>query len=153
MGVDPIALAHNGILRWHSFIAGERSLAAMGGWAVLSFGLILGFKHATEADHVVAVSSIVSEHRKIAKVALVGGLWGLGDTLTLVAVGVVVLTLGITIPERISQYLEFGVGLMIIGLSWTSLSRILRRPADLHVHTHSSRDGNTRTYSLSRAPH
>ena len=136
LGVDPIVLAHTGLLRWHSVVSGERSLASMGGWAVLMFGLILGFKHATEADHVVAVSSIVSEHRKIAKVALVGGLWGIGHTLTLVAVGIVVLTLGIAVPERVSQYLEFGVGLMIIGLSGTALSRIIRRPADLHVHTH-----------------
>lgn len=136
MGADPIALAHNGLLRWHSVVSGERSLASMGGWAVLTFGLILGFKHATEADHVVAVSSIVSEHRRIVKVAVVGGLWGLGHTLTLVAVGIVVLMLGIAIPERISQYLELGVGLMIIGLSGTALSRIRRRPTDLLVHTH-----------------
>jgi ABC-type nickel/cobalt efflux system permease component RcnA len=136
MGVDPIAFAHNGLLRWHAVKSGTRSLASMGSWAVLAFGLILGFKHATEADHVVAVSSIVSEHRKILKVALIGGLWGLGHTLTLVAVGMVVLMLGVAIPERISQYLEFGVGLMIIGLSGTALRRILRRPTDLHVHTH-----------------
>ena len=136
MGVDPIAFAHNGLLRWHAIKSGTRSLASMGSWAVLAFGLILGFKHATEADHVVAVSSIVSEHRKILKVALIGGLWGLGHTLTLVSVGMVVLMLGVAIPERISQYLEFGVGLMIIGLSGTALRRILRRPTDLHVHTH-----------------
>ncbi len=136
MGADPIAFAQWGLLRWRSVVSGERSLASMGGWAVLGFGLILGFKHATEADHVVAVSSIVSEHRKIVKVALVGGLWGLGHTVMLVAVGIVVLMLGIAIPERVSRYLEFGVGLMIIGLSGAALTRALRRRSDLHVHTH-----------------
>jgi ABC-type nickel/cobalt efflux system permease component RcnA len=44
--------------------------------------------------------------------------------------------LGVAIPERISQYLEFGVGLMIIGLSGTALRRIFHRPTDLHVQTH-----------------
>lgn len=134
--IHPVALAQHGLERWHSFVSGERPLASMGAWAVLGFGLILGFKHATEADHVVAVSSIVSEHRKIVKVALVGGLWGLGHTLTLVAVGTFVLLLGIAIPERVSQYLEFGVGLMIIGLSGTALARALRRRSNLHAHTH-----------------
>src|SRR5271156_1451857 len=123
-------------MAFHCFRPNIAFLHAMGSWAVLAFGLILGFKHATEADHVIAVSSIVSEHRKILKVALIGGLWGLGHTLTLVAVGMVVLLLGVAIPERISQYLEFGVGLMIIGLSGTALRRILRRPTDLHVHAH-----------------
>ncbi|MBV9771924.1 MAG: sulfite exporter TauE/SafE family protein [Bryobacterales bacterium] len=140
IGADPIVLAHEGLRRWHAIVSGEETLARLGtsagAWAVVIFGLILGFKHVTEADHVVAVSSIVSEHREIAKVALVGGLWGLGHTLTLVSVGVVVLLLGIAIPERISQYLEFAVGLMIIGLSGTALSRVLRRRGDLHVHIH-----------------
>jgi nickel/cobalt transporter (NicO) family protein len=136
MDVNPIAIAQSAFLRWHSIAFGQTSIFSMGSWAVLAFGLILGFKHATEADHVMAVSTIVSEHRNLVKVAVVGGLWGLGHTLTLVAIGIVVLMLGVAIPERISQYLEFGVGLMIIGLSGTALRRIFRRPTDLHVHTH-----------------
>jgi nickel/cobalt transporter (NicO) family protein len=136
MGVNPVAIAQSAFLRWHSIASGQTSIFSMGSWAVLAFGLILGFKHATEADHVMAVSTIVSEHRNLVKVAVVGGLWGLGHTLTLVAIGIVVLMLGVAIPDRISQYLEFGVGLMIIGLSGTALHRILRRSTDLHVHTH-----------------
>jgi nickel/cobalt transporter (NicO) family protein len=136
MGVNPVAIAQSAFLRWHSIASGQTSIFSMGSWAVLAFGLILGFKHATEADHVMAVSTIVSEHRNLVKVAVVGGLWGLGHTLTLVAIGIVVLMLGVAIPERISQYLEFGVGLMIIGLSGTALRRIFRRPTDLHVQTH-----------------
>ncbi len=126
MGADPLALVQNALSRWHSVASGQQSLASLGGGAVLVFGLLLGLKHATEADHVMAVSSIVSEHRKLLKVAVVGGLWGLGHTLTLVFVGFFVLLLGIGIPERISQLLEFGVGLMIVGLSGTALYRLAR---------------------------
>jgi sulfite exporter TauE/SafE len=56
---------------------------------------------------------------------------------TLVVVGIVVLLLGVGIPENISQYLEFGVGIMIIFLSATALIRALRGRQDVHVHTHS----------------
>ncbi|MGI8960914.1 MAG: hypothetical protein ACR2IV_14355 [Bryobacteraceae bacterium] len=136
-GFDPMLFLQGALLKWQGAVSGERPLGSMGAWAVLMFGLILGLKHATEADHVVAVSSIVSEHRKIAKVALIGGLWGVGHTITLLAVGIVVLVLGISIPERISQYLEFGVGLMIIGLSGSALARAVRGRTDVHVHTHS----------------
>ena len=103
---------------------------------MLGLGLLLGFKHATEADHVVAVSNIVSEHRKISKVALVGGLWGLGHTAMLLAVGIVVLLLRIAVPERVANILEFGVALMIIALSGTALARALRGRRDVHVHKH-----------------
>jgi sulfite exporter TauE/SafE len=134
MGVNPIAMAQTAFLRWQSIASGQTSLFSMGSWAVLAFGLILGFKHATEADHVMAVSTIVSEHRNLVKVAVVGGLWGLGHTLMLVVVGIIVLLLGVGIPANISHYLEFGVGIMIIWLSAIALIRALHgRP---HVHTH-----------------
>ncbi len=136
MGLDPTPVLQHGLQEWHAVVTGQESLGSLGAWAVLAFGLILGFKHATEADHVIAVSSIVSEHRKIRKVAFIGGLWGLGHTLTLVIVGFFVLALGVVVPERISQYFEFAVGLMIIVLSGTALGRVLRGRADLHVHSH-----------------
>ncbi len=137
MGVNPVSFVQIGLVKWHAVLSGEKPLSSMGAFAVLIFGLILGFKHATEADHVIAVSTIVSEHRRITKEPLLGGLCGIGHTLTLVLVGVAVLLLGIVIPPRISQYLEFGVGLMIIGLSGTALARALRNRSDLHVHKHS----------------
>ena len=154
LGVDPIVLAHTGLLRWHSVVSGERSLASMGGWAVLMFGLILGFKHADRGRPCcgrIEYSQRASQNRKSSPRGRLVGTQG--HTLTLVAVGIVVLTLGIAVPERVSQYLEFGVGLMIIGLSGTALSRIIRRPADLHVHTHAHGTNSTLTYSLLRAPH
>jgi ABC-type nickel/cobalt efflux system permease component RcnA len=105
--------------------------------ALLGLGLVFGLKHATEIDHVVAVSSIVSEHRSIMRSVLVGGLWGVGHTASLIIVGIIVLALRVAIPERVSNWLEFCVALMIIGLGATALIRALRRRADVHIHQHS----------------
>jgi len=114
----------------------EQSLASLGGFALLGLGLVFGLKHATEADHVIAVSTIVSEQRNIFRAALVGGLWGIGHTASLLIVGAVVLVLRVAIPERVASWLEFGIALMIIGLGINVLVRALRRRGDVHVHRH-----------------
>ncbi len=140
-GFHATIFLQTGLAQLEAAASGQTSLASMGVLAVLSFGLILGMKHATEVDHVIAVSNIVSEHRKLSKVALVGGLWGIGHTLTLVLVGFVVLLLGVSVPQRTSQYLEFCVGLMIIGLSVAALVRVLRGQGNVHAHIHSHKHG------------
>jgi ABC-type nickel/cobalt efflux system permease component RcnA len=104
-------------------------------FALLSLGLVFGLKHATEVDHVVAVSTIVSEQRKLLRSAFIGGLWGVGHTASLVVVGVVVLAFRVAIPEHIANWLEFGVALMIISLGASALVRALRR-GDVHIHQH-----------------
>ncbi|HUS12225.1 MAG TPA: hypothetical protein VMZ30_17295, partial [Pyrinomonadaceae bacterium] len=114
----------------------EPSIASVGILALLGLGLVFGLKHATEVDHVVAVSAIVSEHRSVFRSALVGGLWGVGHTTSLLVVGVVVLVFRAAIPAPVANWLEFGVALMIIGLGLVAMTRVLRRRADVHVHTH-----------------
>lgn len=104
--------------------------------AVLSIGLVFGLKHATEVDHVVAISTIVSRHKNIFHSALVGALWGAGHTASLLIVAAIVLTLRIAIPQRISGWLEFGVAVMIIALGISALRRALRKNAHVHVHQH-----------------
>ena len=112
-------------------------LRALNTFAVLGIGLLFGLKHATEVDHVVAVSTIVTQQRNVLRSALVGALWGAGHTASLLIVGIIVLALRIAIPESVSNWLEFGVALMIIGLGTAALWRSLRRRNDLHVHEHS----------------
>ncbi len=104
--------------------------------ATLGFGFLLGLKHATEADHLVAVSTIVSERRSIWHAARVGALWGVGHTASLLVGGFFVIALGVTIPARIANLLELAVALMIIFLGTRLLYVILRARPDLHVHAH-----------------
>lgn len=67
------------------------ALSATSGFAILGFGFLLGLKHATEADHLAAVSTIVTERRSLVGSAIIGGLWGLGHTISLFLAGVFVL--------------------------------------------------------------
>ena len=112
------------------------NLESLSTWAVLGIGLVFGLKHATEVDHVVAVSTIVSQHKNIFRSALVGAMWGVGHTASLLIVGAVVLLLRVAIPERVSSWLEFGVALMIIGLGISALWRALVRSTEVHLHQH-----------------
>jgi ABC-type nickel/cobalt efflux system permease component RcnA len=105
-------------------------------FAVLGIGLALGLKHATEVDHIVAVSTIVSEYRSLWRSVIVGALWGLGHTVSLVAVGVVAVAFRVAIPEGVTSWLEFGVAIMIIGLGVNALVRALRGPRHFHLHRH-----------------
>ena len=107
---------------------------------MLCVGFIYGLKHATEVDHIVAVSTILSEHQRLGRAALVGGLWGAGHTASLIAVGIVVLGLRVAIPESVASWLELGVALMIIGLGMAAFRSALRRRATVHIHRHSHGD-------------
>ena len=118
------------------------SLSAL---AILSIGLVFGLKHATEVDHVVAVSTIVSQHKNVLHSALVGALWGAGHTASLLVIAVIVLSLRVAIPERVSDWLEFGVAVMIVCLGITALRRALRKNPDVHVHQH-NHDGLSHTH-------
>ncbi len=111
----------------------------------LALGFVLGLKHATEADHLVAVTTIVSEQRSIVRSALIGALWGVGHTASLLLAGVLVLVIGVTIPASVASLLEFSVALMIIFLGTRILYLVLRRQRRVHVHTH-SHDGSTHTH-------
>jgi ABC-type nickel/cobalt efflux system permease component RcnA len=121
------------------------SFTSVGVYALLGLGLVFGLKHATEVDHVVAVSTIVSEHRSVLRSALVGCLWGIGHTASLVIVGVLVMVFRIAIPPQVANWLEFGVALMIIVLGIMAVVRVLRRRADVHLHRH-SHDGQSHVH-------
>jgi ABC-type nickel/cobalt efflux system permease component RcnA len=111
----------------------------------LGLGFLLGLKHATEADHLVAVTTIVSEQRSVARSALVGATWGVGHTAALLAAGVVVILLEVTIPTRVAAALEFAVALMIVLLGSRVLYLALCKRRRVHVHAH-THDGHTHTH-------
>lgn len=114
-------------------------------FVVLSIGLVFGLKHATEVDHVVAISTIVSRHKNVFRSAVVGAFWGMGHTVSLLVIGAIVLSLRITIPEIVSNWLEFGVALMIIGLGVSALWRASRKNSEVHIHQH-KHDGVSHTH-------
>ena len=103
--------------------------------SLIVFGFGLGLKHAIEADHIAAVSTIVSERKSILSASLVGGLWGIGHTISLLVAGLAVLFLHFQISERLALILEFGVALMLIGLGLNVFRKLLFG-GKLHVHQH-----------------
>jgi len=121
------------------------TLGSVNLFAVLGIGLVFGLKHATEVDHVVAITTIVSRHKNVFRSAIVGALWGAGHTASLLLIGIIVLTLRVAIPERVSGWLEFGVALMIVGLGVSALWRATRKNREIHVHQH-SHDGLSHTH-------
>src|SRR6202171_5288136 len=96
------------------------------GLAILTIGFLLGMRHATDPDHVIAVSTIVSRERSILKAALIGILWGCGHTITIVAVGAAIILFGMAIPARVGLTMEFSVGLMLILLWVLNLTGVLK---------------------------
>jgi ABC-type nickel/cobalt efflux system permease component RcnA len=115
----------------------ETSFTLTGVLPLLGLGLVFGLKHATEVDHVVAISTIVSQNRNIFRSAMVGALWGIGHTAALLVTGIVVLSLRVTIPDRVSHWLEFAVAVMILALGTSALWRALRKRTEFHLHKHS----------------
>ncbi len=120
--------------------------------SILVLGFVLGMRHATDADHVVAVSTIVSRERRIRSAAWIGALWGAGHTLTILAVGAGIIVFTLVIPPRIGLSMELSVGLMLVLLGWINLRSFGRNsdtdapPAELAnatPHTHSKGDGHT----------
>ena len=89
---------------------------------IAGIGLVLGIRHSTDTDHVVAISTIVTRHRGLRGAALIGGLWGLGHTLTIFVVGCLIILCGVVIPPRVGLSMEFSVGLMLILLGLLNLT-------------------------------
>ncbi len=105
--------------------------------AAAVLGFLLGLKHATDADHVVAVTTIVAREREVRRAARVGALWGIGHSLTLFVVGGAIIAFRLVVPPRVGLAFEFCVALMLIGLGFSNL----RKGADAasgHAHPHTN---------------
>src|SRR5579863_7419373 len=99
-------------------------------------GFLLGMRHATDPDHVVAVSTIVARTRRLGVSWLLGGLWGLGHTLTIFAVGVLIIALKVEIPPRVGLGMEFAVGMVLVALGFLNLLGVRTWPFAAHRHSH-----------------
>jgi ABC-type nickel/cobalt efflux system permease component RcnA len=97
---------------------------------VAGLGVVLGMRHSTDPDHVVAVSTIVSKQRSIRHAALIGSLWGLGHTLTIFVVGSMIIVFGVVIPPRLGLSMEFSVALMLILLGVLNLTGVTQKITD-----------------------
>ena len=93
---------------------------------ILTFitSLMLGMRHATDSDHVVAVTAIASRERSVAKATWLGALWGIGHTLTLLLVGGAIIAFKITFTPRVGLSMEFTVAIMLIVLGLLNLFEI-----------------------------
>ena len=94
--------------------------------AIVFVGFFLGMRHATDPDHVIAVTTIVTRKNGIARAGLIGALWGLGHTFTIFVVGSAIILFKVAIPPRIGLSMEFAVGLMLILLGVLNLTGVLR---------------------------
>ena len=106
-------------------------------FSILALGFFLGMRHATDSDHVVAVTTIVSQQRKVGTAALTGISWGIGHSITLLIVGATIVLFGVVIPERLGMSLEFCVALMLVLLGLLNLRSSRRKQNDVHEHSHS----------------
>jgi high-affinity nickel-transport protein len=90
---------------------------------VLLLGVVLGMRHATDTDHVVAVTAIVTRRQSLAEALRIGALWGVGHSLTILVVGSAIILAGLVIPPRLELAMEFAVAMMLIGLGGWNLTR------------------------------
>jgi hypothetical protein len=119
---------------------------------VLVLGFFLGMRHATDADHVVAIATIVTRQQTTRAAAIAGLLWGVGHSLTVFVVGAAIILARIAIPDRVGAGLELSVGLMLIGLGVANIvaffnlqPAVWRRSgnglaAEVHTHAHGHGD-------------
>lgn len=109
-------------------------------FAVLLLGFLIGLRHALDADHLAAVSAIVSDKKSLLSSSIVGGLWGLGHTISLFVVGAFVVFLRVSISETLEGYLEAAVGMMLIVLGANVLRNVVRaHRIHSHAHEHNGR--------------
>ena len=116
--------------------------------SLLMLGFFLGMRHATDADHVIAVSTIVVRQRRVGAAAWIGALWGVGHTFTILAFGSAIILFGLVIPPRLGLTMEFSVALMLVLLGLLNLTGTLRWIQDslgtasgpFHSHAHSHDD-------------
>jgi high-affinity nickel permease len=112
--------------------------------SILAVGFFLGMRHATDPDHVIAVTTIVSNQRDSMRAALIGAFWGFGHTLTIFVVGAGIILFNLVIPVRVGLSIELSVAVMLIVLGLMNVAGFLRSMPEGPIHNH---DGDTTIHS------
>ena len=118
--------------------------------SIIAIGFFLGMRHATDPDHVIAVTTIVSRQNNIGRAAWIGIFWGIGHTLTILVVGTAIILFGVAIPARLGLSMEFSVALMLVLLGLMNVFAFMRSARSIptveassptaHSHAHSHGD-------------
>ena len=112
--------------------------------SILAVGFFLGMRHATDPDHVIAVTTIVSNQRNSMRAALIGAFWGVGHTVTIFVVGAGIILFNLVIPVRVGLSMELSVAVMLIVLGLMNVAGFLRSTPEGPIHNH---DGDTTIHS------
>ena len=116
--------------------------------SILAVGFFLGMRHATDPDHVIAVTTIVSNQRNSMRAALIGAFWGVGHTLTIFVVGAGIILFNLVIPVRVGLSMELCVAVMLVILGLMNVVGFLRSLPTGSIHTH---DGEKVVHSHSHS--
>jgi cytochrome c biogenesis protein CcdA len=93
--------------------------------SIIAVGFFLGMRHATDPDHVIAISTIVTHEPSVKRSAVIGAAWGVGHTLTILAVGGAIILFKVTLPPRLGLAMEMAVAVMLIWLGIKNLGPLL----------------------------
>lgn len=104
--------------------------------ALAGFGFALGVRHALDADHIATIANLVSENKNIKKAAMLGAAWGVGHTVALLAVGILVIALKLQIPPSVETLLEFLVGGLLFLLGAKAIKNAITEQVHTHTHKH-----------------
>ena len=119
----------------------------MTAFSILVVGLLLGVKHATEADHLAAVATLATRQGSLGQALRQGVAWGIGHTMALMLFGGAVLWLGQVISPELEQALETAVGAMLVVLGADVLRRLVRDRIHFHAHRHDLRTAHFHAHS------
>jgi hypothetical protein len=90
---------------------------------VLALGFFLGMRHATDSDHVVAVTTIVSREKSLRAASVIGALWGIGHSVAILVAGGAIVLFDLVLPQRIGLTMELAVAIMLVLLGlWNVIS-------------------------------
>src|SRR5712672_3002795 len=95
--------------------------------AIALLGLLLGMRHATDPDHVIAITTILSRERRLSVATRIGLVWGLGHTVTVLIVGAAIIIFKIAIPTRLGLAMEFAVAIVLILLGVGAAASLVRK--------------------------